>query len=137
MFWYQLFKVLHILMMSAWFGAAVAVSVIWRLRQRTDQNVSHTLGLAIIRQVESITSLVGLVAGIVLLIIQPHWLQQGWLHTKILIWLIALGLSYMSAGKLKKIMQGQTEQEKSFMVLRNVMWILLIIAVILVEYKPF
>jgi putative membrane protein len=135
-YYYLCLKVVHILMMAAWLGAALSVTIIWSLRREKTAQVNYQISLSIISRLEGITAIILVFVGALMLLQQPVWLSYGWLHMKILLWLIALSLSHISRSRLKKILQGSQDKERNFLLIRKTMLLCLILAVIMVYFKP-
>jgi len=135
--YYLILKTIHILMMATWFGAALSVSLIWARRKKGDLNTVREYLLGIISRLEGIAILVLPITGVLMLVRDTDLIQAGWLHVKTVFWVIALVLSYVSRNKLKKIQTGQEAQERSFELVRSGMFLSLIVAVVLVQFKPF
>ncbi len=136
-YYYLCLKVVHLLMMATWLGAALAVTIIWSTKEEKTALISHKLSLHIISRLESITAMVMIIAGILMLVQQSVWLGYGWLHVKILLFLIAFSLSHMSRAILKKLLNGDQRLGKRFLIVRKAMLLCLILAVIMVYFRPF
>ncbi len=134
MFWYSAIKVIHILSIAAWFGAGVVI--VRTLKNESDEAVQQLAQFTISR-IQNIASILVVLAGIGMLIIQPDWLKQGWIHTKILLWVIALGLAHMSGSKLKKKLDGADVSVGPIVQFQSIGLICMMLAMILVEFKPF
>lgn len=131
---YPAIKIIHILSIAGWFGAGVAIIILTGKSYEASQSQSI---LKLIRNVQSTAALIVVLAGIGMLILLPEWLQQGWVHTKILLWIIALGLTQISGAKLKKIISGESAVTPIVARLQFGALTLMTLAVILVEFKPF
>ncbi|MFC1549767.1 CopD family protein [Candidatus Neomarinimicrobiota bacterium] len=136
-YYYLSLKVVHILMMATWLGAALSVTIIWSMKNEKTEHISHQLSLQIITRLENITAIVILVVGILMLVQQPVWLANGWLHVKVLLWITALTLSHISRSRLKKLLNGEQKPGKRFLIVRKAMLLCLILAVIMVYFRPF
>ena len=75
--YYSTVKLLHIIGMSAWFGTAIVVSVIWSKKDGIDLN----LILDLITKVEMPASFFIPLTGVLMTIDQTYWLNIGWIAT--------------------------------------------------------
>jgi uncharacterized membrane protein len=129
-------KSLHVFLMATWFGTALSVSFLWHRRQSDGSTTPDTQILALIRRLEGTGSLLLPLTGAFILIPHPEFLAAGWLYIKIGLWGTALALSHLSRSCLKKIMAGAYDQQRVFELLRSGMLLCLIIAVVMVHFKP-
>ena len=85
-------KLLHVVGMSAWFGTALAVSIIWSKQDKLDLK----LILDLISKVEMPASFFIPLTGVLMTIDQTFWLSMGWIQLKIMLGLIAVAFSHIS-----------------------------------------
>ena len=129
--YYSTVKLLHIIGMSAWFGTAIVVSVIWSKKDGIDLN----LILDLITKVEMPASFFIPLTGVLMTIDQTYWLNIGWIQLKIVIGLLAVVFSHSSRAMLihKDMKQDKNKQKFSFY--RNICLLMLFIIIIIVGYK--
>ena len=129
--YYSTVKLLHIIGMSAWFGTALVVSVIWSNKDGIDLN----LILDLITKVEMPASFFIPLTGVLMMIDQTYWLNIGWIQLKIVIGLLAVVFSHSSRAMLihKDMKQDKNKQKFSFY--RNICLLMLFIIIIIVGYK--
>ena len=129
--YYSTVKLLHIIGMSAWFGTALVVSVIWSKKDGIDLN----LILDLITKVEMPASFFIPLTGVLMTIDQTYWLNIGWIQLKIVIGLLAVVFSHSSRAMLihKDMKQDKNKQKFSFY--RNICLLMLFIIIIIVGYK--
>ena len=129
--YYSTVKLLHIIGMSAWFGTAIVVSVIWSKKDGIDLN----LILELITKVEMPASFFIPLTGVLMTIDQTYWLNIGWIQLKIVIGLLAVVFSHSSRAMLihKDMKQDKNKQKFSFY--RNICLLMLFIIIIIVGYK--
>ena len=84
--YYTTLRLLHFIGMAAWFGTALAVTIIWSKKQTGDVDLVFDL----ITKVEMPASFFIPLTGVLMMIDQTHWLQVGWMHLKILFGLAAV-----------------------------------------------
>jgi uncharacterized membrane protein len=124
-------------MMSAWFGSALSVSILWSLRQKDTEVLVQKFSLQLITKLEVTTSSLLVLVGILMLISEPKWMQFGWLHTKTVLWFLATALSHISRRTLRNLLAGKSELSRRYVVLRWFLLLCLVIAVVLAFFKPF
>ena len=129
--YYSTVKLLHIIGMSAWFGTALVVSIIWSKKDGIDLN----LILDLITKVEMPASFFIPLTGVLMTIDQTYWLNIGWIQLKIVIGLLAVVFSHSSRAMLihKDMKQDKNKQKFSFY--RNICLLMLFIIIIIVGYK--
>ena len=129
--YYSTVKLLHLIGMSAWFGTALVVSIIWSKKDGKDLN----LILDLITKVEMPASFFIPLTGVLMMIDQTYWLNIGWIQLKIVIGLLAVVFSHSSRAMLihKDMKQDKNKQKFSFY--RNICLLMLFIIIIIVGYK--
>ena len=129
--YYSTVKLLHLIGMSAWFGTALVVSIIWSKKDGKDLN----LILDLITKVEMPASFFIPLTGVLMTIDQTYWLNIGWIQLKIVIGLLAVVFSHSSRAMLihKDMKQDKNKQKFSFY--RNICLLMLFIIIIIVGYK--
>jgi len=131
--YYSIMKLLHIIGMSAWFGTALTISIIWSKQDKLDLK----LILDLISKVEMPASFFIPLTGVLMTIDQTFWLSIGWVQLKIMIGLATVVFSHLSRAMLihKKMDNRKNQQKFSFY--RNICLLLLLIIIIIVEYKQY
>jgi len=104
-------KLFHIYAVVLAIGAAVAKFMLaWTQRRGTDAKriqLSEEFALLLTKRLEAPALLTAWIVGLILAIakgsdVEGYW-RQGWLHSKILITTLMLGLSHMSAAVLRRM----------------------------------
>ncbi len=105
--YFSLLIFLHVLSIALFTGSWTAVLVLW---QRTDwtnpAQAATTVGgmVSVGRFASIIAGSLAVLAGLVMILVQPQILALGGLfHAKILLGLIAVGLSHLVTGRLKRL----------------------------------
>ena len=131
--YYSILKLLHVIGMSAWFGTALTISIIWSKQDKTDLK----LILDLISKVEMPASFFIPLTGVLMTIDQTYWLNFGWIQLKIIIGLIAVSFSHVSRAMLihKKMEDKKNQQKFSFY--RNMCVFTLLVIILIVEYKQY
>jgi len=131
--YYSILKLLHVIGISAWFGTALTISIIWSKQDKTDLK----LILDLISKVEMPASFFIPLTGVLMTIDQTYWLNFGWIQLKIIIGLIAVSFSHVSRAMLihKKMEDKKNQQKFSFY--RNMCLFTLLVIILIVEYKQY
>ena len=129
--YYTTLRLLHFIGMAAWFGTALAVTIIWSKKQTEDVDLVFDL----ITKVEMPASFFIPLTGVLMMIDQTHWLQVGWMHLKILFGLAAVGFTHMSRAKLIHSDMNDEYVKQKFSLNRNLCLLALAIVIIIVGYN--
>lgn len=128
-------KLVHILFAATWFGAVIAVAYTLTLAKQGNKE-GVNIALKIITRIENIASIGIVITAMLIILNMPAFFQQGWVHVKLTLWLVATGLLHVSKAKLKKL--GDAALEKgSFDFLRSALLLTLIIAITMAVFRPF
>ena len=100
-------KALHLSAFVLGLGAAATKFILISSQRRSEDakrvQVSEELALLINKKLESRFLEVAWVLGLILTILKSEYWSQGWLHAKLTITILMIGLSHMSAASLRKI----------------------------------
>ena len=129
--YYSTVKLLHIIGMSAWFGTALVVSIIWSKKDGLDLN----LILDLITKIEMPASFFIPLTGVLMTIDQTYWLNIGWIQLKIVIGLLAVVFSHFSRAMLIHQDMKKDKNKQKFSFYRNICLLMLYIIIIIVGYK--
>ena len=129
--YYSTVKLLHIIGMSAWFGTALVVSIIWSKKDKIDLK----LILDLITKVEMPASFFIPLTGVLMTIDQTYWLNIRWIQLKIVIGLLAVVFSHFSRAMLIHQDMKQDKNKQKFSFYRNICLLMLFIVIIIVGYK--
>ena len=129
--YYSTVKLLHIIGMSAWFGTALVVSIVWSKKDGIDLN----LILDLITKVEMPASFFIPLTGVLMTIDQTYWLNIGWIQLKIVIGLLAVVFSHFSRAMLIHQDMKKDKNKQKFSFYRNICLLMLFIIIIIVGYK--
>ena len=129
--YYTTLGLLHFIGMAAWFGTALAVTIIWSKKQTGDVDLVFDL----ITKVEMPASFFIPLTGVLMMIDQTHWLQVGWMQLKILVGLAAVGFTHMSRAKLIHSDMNDEYVKQKFSLNRNLCLLALTIVIVIVGYN--
>lgn len=131
MSYYIIIKILHFIGMASWFGVALAISIILSKNDSMD----HKLILDLSTKVEMPASFFIPLTGVLMMIEQTHFLQDGWMHLKIIIGLIAIAFTHLSRAQLIHSDLKNPNILQKFIFYRNIALLSLTIVLIIVGYK--
>ncbi len=129
--YYIIIKILHFIGMASWFGVALAISIILSKNDSMD----HKLILDLSTKVEMPASFFIPLTGVLMMIEQTHFLQDGWMHLKIIIGLIAIAFTHLSRAQLIHSDLKNPNILQKFIFYRNIALLSLTIVLIIVGYK--
>lgn len=128
-------KLFHLLGVTVWFGAAIALSIVAR-RADGNQGTLASARTAYLRVVRP-GILLALVAGLSLFVMHIDvYKTAGWLHMKILIAFIAAGVSEVMGARLRKASDDESIDASIFSKLGIVALVLLIVNLAAVFFGP-
>ncbi len=131
MSYYIIIKILHFIGMASWFGVALAISIIISKNDSMD----HKLILDLSTKVEMPASFFIPLTGVLMMIEQTHFLQDGWMHLKIIIGLLAIAFTHLSRAQLIHSDLKNPNILQKFIFYRNIALLSLTIVLIIVGYK--
>lgn len=149
MFWFNLTKFVHLLSIIVGVGAIMAQLLLITAHRRSADNevrrASEAMSLFIARRLEFPGLTLAFLSGLALFFINPIYMKSGFMHTKILLAIILIGLTHMGMGRLKKMAAAADEQDEvRISILKKghltFMWIaagLATLIFILIIFKPF
>jgi len=131
MSYYIIIKILHFIGMASWFGVALAISIILSKNDSMD----HKLILDLSTKVEMPASFFIPLTGVLMMIEQTHFLQDGWMYLKIIIGLLAIAFTHLSRAQLIHSDMKNPNILQKFIFYRNIALLSLTIVLIIVGYK--
>jgi uncharacterized membrane protein len=115
-FFYWL-KILHLAAFVIGLGSAVAKYIVIGSQRRSQDllrvSISEEFALSITKRLESPALLIAWLLGLVLTMLKSGYFSETWLHTKMGVTILMLGLSHMSAASLRKIGKLRAESPSS------------------------
>ena len=129
--YYLSLRLLHLIGLAAWFGTALTVSIIWSRKNTQDKS----LILDLITKVEMPASFFIPLTGVLMMIDQMHWLQVGWMQSKVLIGLLAVIFTHLSRAKLIHSDMEDEYIKQKFSMNRNLALFSLFAIMIIVGYN--
>ena len=106
-------KILHLAAFVVGLGAAASKFVLVASQRRHADakrvQLSEELALLLTKKLESPALLIAWLLGLALTMVKGTYWTMGWLHAKMTVTLLMLGLSHMSAASLRKIARLRSE----------------------------
>lgn len=143
-------KVFHLYAVIVALGSAAArLLLAWHYRRGTNlqqTQMSEEFTLFMSRRLEMPALTLAVILGLSIAIVHGGYWKQGWLHAKIAIAIILLGLSHMGAAALRRLgkLRAASGAEDQITAMRSrllvfgiAMALLTIIIIYLVTVKPF
>jgi putative membrane protein len=139
---YLWIKALHIVSIVCWFAALFYLPRLFVYHAQSEDAVSRErfviMERKLYRGIMGPSMIATLVFGIWLIYLNPSWMQQGWLHAKLLLVFLLIGYHHMCGAQLKRFARGEnTRGHKFYRWFNEVPVVFLLLIVILVVVKPF
>lgn len=131
-----LIKSFHILVIATWVGLVVTLEFMWKHPDYLKEKSIQQLSLFLVKRLEFIVGLLVLISGLFMIAYDSTFFKMGWLHVKLTIWFIVFGMGHLVRSRLEKIQQG-ADHAKALLNLNRIVLFGLILAVFIVELKPF
>ncbi len=135
-------KAFHLIAVIAFFAAAFYIFRLYVYHiEATSDEVKATLAVMerkLLKFIMNPALIMTWVLGITLLILNPAWLKQGWMHLKLLSVILLTGYHGYSAVVRKQLEAGTCKlTSKQARLINEVPTVLLIIIAIMVIVKPY
>ena len=136
-------KSFHIISVITWFAAIFYLPRLFVYHAMTEDGDEtgrerlKVMERKLYRGIMNPSAIVAVGLGIVLVVIQPFWLEQGWLHVKILL-VVGLVGYHLYCGRLLRAFaeDRNTHSHRWYRVFNELPVLVLIAVVLLVELKP-
>lgn len=140
---YLWIKAIHVVFMVAWFAGLFYLPRLYAYHAEvpaTDR-LGHERFVVMEKRLYALTT-VGLLAtwvlGISLLLLNPAWLQQGWLHAKLTLVVLLSGYhGFLGAHRRKFAAQANVKSARWWKIVNEIPAVFLLAIVVLVIVKPF
>lgn len=136
-------KTFHIFFVIAWFAGMFYLPrlFVYHAAMPADDRGGHDRFVVMERRLYAMTTL-GMIGtlgfGIWLAVLQPFWMQQGWMHGKLaLVLLLCAAHGFLGASRRRFAAAANRISSRSWRVLNEVPTVLLLGVLILVVVKPF
>ena len=129
--YYNVVRVFHLIGMTAWFGTALVVSIIWSRKDTNDK----ALILDLITKVEMPASFFIPLTGVLMAIDKMFWLSIGWMQIKIFVGLLAVVFTHLSRAKLIHCDMEDDYIKQKFSMNRNLALLGLSLIIVIVGFN--
>ena len=134
-------KSFHIIAVVTWFAAIFYLPRLFVYHAMTEDEAGRerfkVMERKLYRGIMNPSAIVAVGLGVALIVVQPFWLAQGWLHVKILLVVGLLGY-HLCCGRLLRAFaeDRNTRSHRWYRVFNELPVLVLIAVVLLVELKP-
>ena len=134
-------KSFHIIAVVTWFAALFYLPRLFVYHAMTEDEPGRerfrVMERKLYRGIMNPSAVVAVGLGVALIVVQPFWLEQGWLHVKILL-VVALISYHLYCGRLMRAFaeERNTRSHRWYRVFNELPVLVLIAVVLLVELKP-
>jgi protoporphyrinogen IX oxidase len=134
--------VFHIVGFVLWMGGLLVATQVMASRTRQSSPEVHAalarLETKLFKGIAHPGAAVTVIGGIIVLVLQPDYLRQGWLHAKLFLVAILIALDIIAYVRSRASQAGRIElQKRECMALHSGIALVFIGIVILVMIKPF
>jgi len=139
---YLLIKALHLISIVAWFAGLFYLPrlYVYHCQAHGDEAKAMlaTMERKLLRYIMNPAMIATWAFGITLLVMNPAWMQGGWLHAKLTL-VVLLSIYHMSLARYRRqLADGRcTKSETFFRIYNEVPTVVLIAVVLLAVLKPF
>lgn len=134
-------KSFHIIAVVTWFAAIFYLPRLFVYHAMTEDEAGRerfkVMERKLYRGIMNPSAIVAVGLGVALIVVQPFWLAQGWLHVKILLVVGLLGYHLYCGRLLRAFAEDRnTRSHRWYRVFNELPVLVLIAVVLLVELKP-
>ncbi|AGY92656.1 hypothetical protein SPICUR_08670 [Spiribacter curvatus] len=134
-------KSFHIISVITWFAAIFYLPRLFVYHAMAEDEIGRerfkVMERKLYRGIMNPSAIVAVGLGVVLVVIQPYWLEQGWLHMKTLLVIGLVGYHLYCGRLLRAFAQDRnTRSHRWYRVFNELPVLVLIAVVLLVELKP-
>lgn len=140
---YDWIKALHVISIIAWMAGMLYLPRLFVYHCETQPGSDSSerfkvMERRLLRAIMNPAMIASIVFGVALIALNPGWMSQGWLHAKILLVVILVGVHGLMARWRKDFEADRnTHPQRFFRIMNEVPTLLMIGIVILVVVKPF
>ncbi|KAF0284541.1 protoporphyrinogen oxidase HemJ [Spiribacter roseus] len=134
-------KSFHIIAVVTWFAALFYLPRLFVYHAMTEDEPGRErfriMERKLYRGIMNPSAVVAVGFGVALIVVQPFWLEQGWLHVKILLVVGLIGYHLYCGRLLRAFAEDRnTRSHRWYRVFNELPVLVLIAVVLLVELKP-
>src|SRR5690606_6018610 len=132
----------HIMAVVTWFAGLFYLPRLFVYHAMSEDQISRdrftVMERKLYRGIMTPSMLVTVGLGIWMLMLAPHWLQQGWLHAKLTLVVLLVIYHFICGAQLKRFASGNNQRSHVFYRWFNEAPVLVLVGVVLlVVLKPF
>lgn len=133
--------VFHIFGIVFWIGGLLIVTQVLAMHSTEEspegRRAFERLEVKLLRGIAHPGAAIAVIAGIGILALEPAYLRQHWLHAKLLLVLILIGLDLLVFRRAKQLNMGEKLTRGHFMMLHGAISLIFLGILVLVMIKPF
>lgn len=139
---YLWIKAFHIMAIVTWFAGLFYLPRLFVYHAMSEDQLSRdrfkTMERKLYRGIMTPSMIVAVGLGIWMLVLMPHWLQQGWLHAKLTLIALLIGYHFLCGVQLRQFARDANKHSHVFYRWFNEAPVLVLVgAVLLAVLKPF
>jgi putative membrane protein len=140
--WYNAVQALHVLAVVAWMAAMLYLPRLFVYHSQAERGGEAerffiVMERRLLKGIMTPAMLATFAFAVALLVMQPSWLNDGWLHVKLLAVLGLAGLHGYYAAARKKFERGERPRsERHWRLMNEAPFVLLVVIVFMVLLKP-
>lgn len=139
---YLWLKAFHIIAVITWFAALFYLPRLFVYHAMAEDSISRerfkVMERKLYRGIMTPSSLVAVVLGIAMLVVNPAWLSMGWMHAKLFLVVLLLGYHHACGRLLKRFAADDNRHSHKWYRWFNEAPVLVLVGIVLlVVLKPF
>ena len=141
--WYGIVKALHVISVIAWMAGLLYLPrlFVYHTGVETGSATSETFKIMerrLLRAIMNPAMIATWIFGLILIVLTPGWMEQGWLHAKLLL-VVLMTVAHMAMARWRRAFaeDRNSHSHKYFRVMNEVPTLMMVVIVFLVILKPF
>ena len=141
--WYGIVKAFHVISVIAWMAGLLYLPrlFVYHTGVEAGSETSETFKIMerrLLRAIMNQAMIATWIFGLTLIVLTPGWMEQGWLHAKLLL-VVLMTVAHMAMARWRRAFaeDRNTHTHKYFRVMNEVPTLMMVVIVFLVILKPF
>jgi protoporphyrinogen IX oxidase len=141
--WYGIVKAFHVISVIAWMAGLLYLPrlFVYHTGVEAGSETSETFKIMerrLLRAIMNPAMIATWIFGLTLIVLTPGWMEQGWLHAKLLL-VVLMTVAHMAMARWRRAFaeDRNTHTHKYFRVMNEVPTLMMVVIVFLVILKPF
>lgn len=141
--WYGIVKGFHVISVIAWMAGLLYLPrlFVYHTGVEAGSETSETFKVMerrLLRAIMNPAMIATWIFGLTLIVLTPGWMEQGWLHAKLLL-VVLMTVAHMAMARWRRAFaeDRNTHTHKYFRVMNEVPTLMMVVIVFLVILKPF